>query len=140
MDDTLIDSLHNIHDASLHWEQDPVVIHNGIQVQLCHAIRKDATTPPSASNQLDFYPKNCNYQFDYQTYKGIDAAPALEQLAKSLCPRCTLYNQKRGHKTKGGFLVWSFYCNHYLIVYNMSTLQHVGCSVYFVLHSVQCVL
>ena len=57
MDDTLINSLQSIHDANLHWEQDPVVINNGILVQLCHAIGKDATTPPNALNQPDLFPK-----------------------------------------------------------------------------------
>ena len=54
MDDTLIDSLQNIHDETLHCEQDSLVIHNGIQVQLCHTIGKDAITPPNAPNKPDF--------------------------------------------------------------------------------------
>ena len=59
MNDTLIDSLQNTHDATIHWEQDPVVMHDGIQVQPYHAIEKNPTTPPNATHQCDFYTTNC---------------------------------------------------------------------------------
>ena len=54
MDTTLIDSLKSIHDKTLHWEQDPVVMHEGIPVQLCHAIGKNTYIPPNAPNQPEF--------------------------------------------------------------------------------------
>ena len=62
------------------------------------------------------HPKNSKYQFDSNAYKGIDSAPAMGQLVRSCCPGYTLYDQKRGTRTKGG-LLWSFYCNHYPMVH-----------------------
>ena len=63
-------------------------------------------------HQISQTSPNCKYQFNYNAYKGIDNAPAMEQLVKSCCHGCTLYNQKRCTKTNSG-LLWSFYCNHY---------------------------
>ena len=55
MDSTLIDSLKSIHDASLQWEQDPVVMHDGIQVQLCHVIGKKMP-PRHPMHQISLIP------------------------------------------------------------------------------------
>ena len=96
MDSTLIASLKSIHDASLHWEQGPVIIHEGFQVQLCHASGKNASTLPNAPNQPGFLPQKLQALFENKTCKGIDAAPAMEKLVKSFCSGCKLYNQKRG--------------------------------------------
>ena len=57
MNTTLIASLKSIHNASLQWEQEPVVLHEGISVQLCHAIGENAYTPPNTLNQPELYPR-----------------------------------------------------------------------------------
>ena len=57
MDTTLIDSLTSILVSSLHWQQEPVVLHDGKSVGLCHAIGENSFSPPNAPNQLEMYHK-----------------------------------------------------------------------------------
>ena len=95
MDTTLIDSLKNIRLSSLHWEQEPVVLHDGTSVNLCYAIGENSLSPPNAPNQPEMYPKRSHYQFDNKIYKGIGAGDAIEKLVKSFCPGCRLYRQRK---------------------------------------------
>ena len=91
MDTTLIDSLKSILVSSLHWKQEPVVLHDGTSVELCHAIGENPFTPPNAPNQPEMYPRKSHYQFDNKIYKGIEAAPAIAKLVKSFFPGYRLY-------------------------------------------------
>ena len=102
MDATVIDSLKSILVSSLHWKQEPVLLHDGISVELCHAIGENCFTPPNVPNQPEMYPRKSHYQFDNEMYKGIGAGPAIEKLVKSFCPGCRLYKQRTNSTTVGG--------------------------------------
>ena len=112
MDTTLIDSLKNILLSSFHWEQEPVVLHDGTSVDLCLAIGQNSSCPPNAPNQPEMFPKKSHYQFDNKIYKGIGAGDAIEKLVKSFCPGCRLYRQRKNSTTVGG-VTFTFCCNHY---------------------------
>jgi len=112
MDLSLTDSLKSILVSSLHWQQLPVVLHDGASVELCHAIGENACTPPNAPNQPEMYPRRSHYQFDSKVYKGIQAADDIIKLVKSFCPGCRLYSQRTNGTTKLGTTL-TLCCNHY---------------------------
>ena len=116
MDTDLVQSLKDIQLENSHWVQDPKLNHDGVPVQLCHFIGVGgavALLPSNPPNQPEFPPKFSRYRFDHNKYNGIESAPDMEKLVRSICPGCKLFKQKDGVVHKKGFQTWQFNCNRY---------------------------
>ena len=116
MDTDLVQSLKDIQLENSHWVQDPKLSHDGVSISLCHFIGTVGATssvPTNPPNQPEFPPKFSRYRFDHNQYNGIDSAPDMEKLVRSMCPGCKLFKQKDGVVHKKGFLTWQFNCNRY---------------------------
>ena len=74
--DTVL-SLTGWQDSALRWVSLSNLDHNGLAIDACVAVGKDAVTPHNDPDQPHPHPKNSKYKFDSLKFNGPDAKDEL---------------------------------------------------------------
>ena len=113
MNTETIKSILDIHESNLHWVQDGILHHNGVNIQIWSLVGEKCQPIPYRDklDQPTIYPLNCSYRFNPSEYHGEESLDKMKQTMKSMCPGCSLY-QHTHYQTKVG-TVYTFRCSHY---------------------------
>ena len=120
MDQDTVNTITDIVDENSHWTQKSMILdHNGVELNLCHAIG-DNPTPLCSPEELliidqpQYFPAKCTYRFDNKKFYGKDASEMMEKTIKDMCPGCEMIRILNGKKVKDGYLFqWS--CNKSIV-------------------------
>ena len=69
------------------WEQEFVLDHDGVPINLCHVIGKIASPPLNLNDQPKSYPKNWHYMFPTK-YNDLEAEEDIRALIKACGVNC----------------------------------------------------
>lgn len=99
-------------DSLCTWNQEFVLDHDGIPINLCQVIGKNAIPPRNLDDQPQSYPKDCMYMFPNK-YNGLEAKDEIQNLLDDGTPGCNIYKQRQRQSSAGYEFLWR--CKKYQV-------------------------
>lgn len=99
------------------WKSSLVFPNADGTVYLSFAMGKNPVTPPEASNQPLYYPRQTQDPFDPTIYNSLEDFTLLETNLKTVCPGCIFYFHRRKAKKEKA-------CPQYHYIYFVALCSH----------------